>query len=99
MREKRCEGDHTVAPNLLYLAPLVALEEFEGGSPRERLVYISDLELKKNLKFIKKQLKMKMEAQGEKVELKIVVQNMAAIEELESNAEVNQLEEGKTCME
>ncbi|PKU73436.1 hypothetical protein MA16_Dca013892 [Dendrobium catenatum] len=34
-----------VASNLLHLAPPVALEEFEGGSPRERLVYIRDLEI------------------------------------------------------
>ena len=45
MREKRCEGDHTVAPSLLHLAPPVALEGFEGGSPRERLIYIRDLEV------------------------------------------------------
>ena len=45
VREKRCEGDHTVAPSLLHLAPPVAREGFEGGSPRERLVCIRCLKV------------------------------------------------------
>ncbi|KAI0524380.1 hypothetical protein KFK09_003747 [Dendrobium nobile] len=45
VREKRCEGDHTVAPFLLHLAPPVTQEELVGGSLRGRLFYIfRDLE-------------------------------------------------------
>ncbi|KAI0503951.1 hypothetical protein KFK09_014898 [Dendrobium nobile] len=44
VKEKRCEGDHTVPPYLLHLAPPTAREELVGGSLRGRLFYIHDLE-------------------------------------------------------